>query len=77
MKSGGVMFGIRVYISALTLIFLLLALTIRDVGLLDAIVVTCTLLYLIIDMREELQSLRLIEDQISFLFPQLPGKSLK
>ena len=71
------MFGIRVYISALTLIFLLLALTIRDVGLLDAIVVTCTLLYLIIDMREELQSLRLIEDQISFLFPQLPGKSLK
>jgi hypothetical protein len=77
MKSGGVMFGIRVYISALTLIFLLLALTIRDVGLLDAIVVTCTLLYLIIDMREELQSLRLIEDQISFLFPQLPGKSTK
>jgi 4-amino-4-deoxy-L-arabinose transferase-like glycosyltransferase len=77
MKLGGVMFGIRVYISALTLIFLLLALTIRDVGLLDAIVVTCTLLYLIIDMREELQSLRLIEDQISFLFPQLPGKSLK
>jgi hypothetical protein len=77
MKSGGVMFGIRVYISALTLIFLLLALTIRDVGLLDAIVVTCTLLYLIIDMREELQSLRLIEDQISFLFPQLPGKSPK
>jgi hypothetical protein len=77
MKTGGVMFGIRVYISALTLIFLLLALTIRDVGLLDAVVVTCTLLYLIIDMREELQSLRLIEDQIAFLFPQLPGKSTK
>ena len=71
------MFGFRVYISTLTLIFLLLALTLRDVGLLDAIVVTCTLLYLIIDMREELQSLRLIEDQISLRFPKRHGKSTK
>lgn len=71
------MFGFRVYISTLTLIFLLLALTLRDIGLLDAIVVTCTLLYLIIDMREELRSLRLIEDQISFRFPKLHDKSTK
>jgi len=71
------MFGFRVYISTLTLIFLLLALTLRDIGLLDAIVVTCPLLYLIIDMREELRSLRQIEDQISFRFPKLHGKSKK
>ena len=65
MKSVGVMFGIRVYISLLTLIFLGLALMNRDIGVLDAIVVVCPLLYLILDMREELHSLKLIEEQVS------------
>ena len=65
MNSRGVMFGIRLYISALTLIFLLLALMTRDIGVLDAIVVICPLLYLILDMREELQTLKLIEKQVS------------
>jgi hypothetical protein len=64
-ESGGFMFAIRLSISALTLIFLLLAMMTRDIGLLDAIVVTCPLLYLILDMREELQTLKLLEDRIS------------
>lgn len=56
---------IRLYISALTLIFLLLAVTTRDIGALDAIVVICPLLYMILEMKEELQSLRLLETRVS------------
>lgn len=59
------MFAIRLYISALTLIFLLLALMTRDIGVLEAIVVVCPLLYLILDMREELQALKLLETRVS------------
>ncbi len=59
------MFIIRLYISALTLIFLLLALMTRDIGVLDAIVVVCPLLYMILEMKEELHSLRLLETRVS------------
>ncbi len=61
------MFVIRLYISALTLIFLLLALTTRAIGVLDAIVVVCPLLYMILEMKEELLSLRLLEARVSSL----------
>ena len=61
------MFVIRLYISALTLIFLLLALTTRAIGMLDAIVVVCPLLYMILEMKEELLSLRLLEARVSSL----------
>lgn len=64
-KPGGFMSVIRLYISALTLIFLLLAVTTRDIGALDAIVVICPLLYMILEMKEELQSLRLLETRVS------------
>ena len=63
------MFAIRVYISALTLIFLLLALATRDIGVLDAVVVTSPLLYLILDMKEDLYALKLLEARVSSLSP--------
>lgn len=50
------MLAIRVYISALTLLFLLLVIPTRGLGTLEAIVITCALIYLILDTRDELQS---------------------
>lgn len=61
------MFVIRIYISALTLIFLLLAVKTRDIGALEAIVVICPLLFMILEMKEELHSLRLLETRVSTL----------
>lgn len=65
MNQEAFMFGIRLFISTLTLIFLLLALMTRDIGVLEAIVVVCPLLYLILDMREDLQTLKLLEARVS------------
>ena len=53
------MMAIRIYISALTLVFLFLVAMNRDLGILEAIVITCALIYLIIDARDELQTLKL------------------
>lgn len=47
--------AIRLYLSALTLVFLLLACFDRGVGVLEAIVVVAALVYLILDTREHLQ----------------------
>jgi hypothetical protein len=47
--------AIRLYLSALTFVFLLLAWFDRGVGVLEAIVVTSALVYLILDAREHLQ----------------------
>jgi hypothetical protein len=55
---------IRLYLSALTLVFLILTWLSRGVGLLDAIVVTCALAYLILDTRERL---RLIKQDLALL----------
>jgi hypothetical protein len=48
------MLTIRLYISALTLLFLLLVISNRAVGMLDAIVITSAIVYLILDTRDEL-----------------------
>jgi superfamily II DNA helicase RecQ len=61
------MFAIRLYISALTLTFLVAALLTKGIGMLEATVVVCPLLYLVLDMRDELQALRLLEAQVSSL----------
>jgi len=53
------MLSIRLYISALTLVFLLLVITNRGLGMLEAIVIACALIYLILDTRDELQSRKL------------------
>ena len=73
------MLAIRIYLSALTLIFLLLAITHRGLGLLEGVVITCAVVYLILDVRTELQSLKLefrllqeLEQHISELRRQIP-----
>jgi len=52
------MLAIRLYISALTLVFLVLVITHRGLGLLEGVVITCSVVYLILDVRAELQSLK-------------------
>jgi len=73
------MLAIRIYISALTLIFLGLVITYRGLGLLEAVVITCAVVYLILDVRIELQSLKdefrllqELEQYISQLRRQIP-----
>ena len=61
------MLAIRLYIAALTLAFLLAALMTKGIGVLEATVVVCSLLYMILDIREELQVLRLLEARVSSL----------
>jgi hypothetical protein len=48
----------RLYISALTLFFLVVVLANRGLGILEGIVITCAIVYLILDTRSELQELR-------------------
>ena len=69
----------RLYISALTLLFLALVIASGALGLLQAIVITCALLFLILDVRTDLQSLKLefrllqeLEHHISELRRQIP-----
>jgi len=50
--------AIRLYLSALTLVFLIAASLSRGVNALEGIVVTCALVYLILDTREHLQLVR-------------------
>jgi len=52
------MIAIRLYISALTLFFLVAVIANRGLGVLEAIVVTCALVYLILDVRAELHELK-------------------
>lgn len=68
------MLAIRLYISALTLLFLLLVIVDRSLGILAAIVITCSVVYLILDVRTDLQSrkaelrlLKELEERISLL----------
>lgn len=49
---------IRLYICALTFLFLLLVITNRGLGILEAIVVTCAIVYLILDVRTDLHGLK-------------------
>lgn len=60
------MLGIRLYISVLTLTFLILVVASRGLGVLEAVVISCALVYLILDAREELQvrkaDLRMLQD---------------
>lgn len=52
------MLAIRLYISALTLFFLVVVIANRGLGFLEAVVVTCAVLYLILDVRSDLQTLK-------------------
>jgi Ca2+/Na+ antiporter len=48
----------RLYISALTLCFLILVVANHRLGILEGIVVTCAMVYLILDVRSDLQEMR-------------------
>ena len=60
------MLAIRLYVSILTLLFLYLVINSRGLGILEGVVITCALLYLILDVRTDLQSskneLRLLQE---------------
>jgi hypothetical protein len=73
------MLAIRLYISALTLVFLFLVIANRGMGVLEAVVITCAILYLILDLRTDLQTVRVefrllqeLEQRISELRRQIP-----
>ena len=68
------MLAIRLYVTALILLFLLIVLATRGIGPLEAIVIVCPLLYLIVDLREELVELRQLEAKVSRLVSQLASQ---
>jgi hypothetical protein len=61
----------RLYIALLALVFLLLTLTLREVGLVEGTLVTCALLFLIFDTRLDLLRRREIEKQIYSLLDSI------
>ena len=65
------MLPFRVYIALLALVFLLLNLFLRGVGLLEGAVVTCALLFLIFDTRLDLLRRRAIETLIHSLLDEV------
>ena len=52
------MLAIRLYVSALTILFLFLVIAHRGLGILEAIVIACSIIYLILDVRTDLQDLK-------------------
>jgi len=57
--SWTMMIAIKLYISALTSLFLFLVIANRSLGMLAAIVITCALVFLILDARDELRARKL------------------
>jgi len=66
---------IRLYLSALTLLFLVAVIAMRGLGILEAVVITCAVVYLIIDVRSDLQlsknELRILKELEQRLSPFL------
>ena len=52
------MLAIRLYVCALTLLFLVLVTANRGLGILEAVVITCAVVYLILDVRTDLKTLK-------------------
>lgn len=69
------MLAIRLYLSALTLLFLFGVIAGRGLGVLEAIVITCAVIYLILDVRTDLQfsktELKLLKELEKRLSPLL------
>ena len=55
------MFALRIYVAALDLLLLAAILATRDLGVTEFIVVTFPLLYMILEMREELAKLKSLD----------------
>lgn len=52
------MLAIRLYVCALIFLFLFLVIANRGLGILEAIVITCAFIYLILETRTDLQALK-------------------
>jgi hypothetical protein len=65
--------AIRIYLSALTLVFLFAAWLNHGLSLLEGTVVTCALIYLILDTREYLHSARADFEKLQELEEKLTG----
>lgn len=61
------MAAIRLYLAALTLVFIIAVAATIGIGVLEAIVMTSVPLLLILDIREELRTVRLLEKRIADL----------
>ena len=61
------MLSLRLYIAVLVLVFLLVSLFNQGIGLLEATVITCGLLFLIFDTQKDLEDLRQIEAEVNSL----------
>ena len=59
------MTAIRLYLAVLTVVFLLVVVMTIGIGVLEATVMTCVPLLLILDMREELREIRLLEIRLA------------
>jgi hypothetical protein len=55
-KAGETMLAIRLYVCALTLVFLVVVTMDRGIGVLEGVVITCAILYLILDTRADLKT---------------------
>ena len=70
-KSGEAMLAIRLYVCALTAVFLVLVTMNGGVGILEGLVITCAILYLILDARTELKERQADLHQLEQLEQQL------
>ena len=61
------MAAIRLYLTALTLVFIIAVVATIGIGALEAIVMTSVPLLLILDIREERRTIRLLEKRIADL----------
>ena len=59
------MVAIRTYLAVLTLAFLISAGLTNRLGVLTAMVAACSLVYLILDTRAQLQRLKLLEKELA------------
>ena len=57
------MFTFRVYVASLAVVFLLLSLQ-QGLGILAGMVITCTLIFLILDTKIDLDDLHKLETQL-------------
>ena len=65
------MLGFRLYIAFLLLVFFLLSISIRGLEFLSATVVLCGLMFLILDIRKDVEKIQELEAQIDSLTNKL------
>jgi hypothetical protein len=61
------MAAIRLYLAALTLVFIIAVVATIGIGVLEATVMTSVPLLLILDIREELKEIKLLEERLAAL----------